>query len=92
MKIAVTGCNGSVGRRIVLHALKDGHQVVGVDWIGSQAHDDIIEANKNPNYSFTEADLRDYDTAMRVLTGCDAIIHLAAYRNPGDYIWQTHNR
>lgn len=92
MKIVVTGCNGSVGRRVALHALKEGHQVLGVDWIDRQTHTDVAEANKDPNFSFVEADLRDYDTTMRVLTGCDAIVHLAAYPNPGDYIWQTHNR
>ena len=92
MKIAVTGCNGSVGRRVVLCALKEGYQVSGVDWVDYQSHGDAAEARTNPNFTFIEADLRDYDTALKVLTGCDAVVHLAAYRNPGDYVWQTHNR
>lgn len=92
MKILLTGCNGSVGRRVVLRALKEGHQVKGVDWVELPDHDDVIQANRNPNFSFTKADLREYDTALSLLEGCDAVIHLAAYRNPGDYVWKTHNR
>ena len=92
MKIIVTGCNGSVGRRVVLRALKEGYQVLGAVWVDHQSHEDAAEARKNPNFSFIGADLRDYDTTLKVLTGCDAVVHLAAHRNPGDYVWQTHNR
>ncbi|KAJ2998817.1 hypothetical protein NUW54_g7000 [Trametes sanguinea] len=31
MRLAVTGCNGSVGTRVVLAALEAGHTVVGID-------------------------------------------------------------
>ena len=91
MKILVTGCTGSVGRRVVLHALKEGHQVVGVDYVGRDEDNDVAEAMKSPSFSFVEADLRDYDTVLKLLTSCDAVIHLAAHRNPGDYVWKTHN-
>src|SRR5882762_11144626 len=32
MKIAVTGCNGLVGRRVVICALAQGHVVLGIDY------------------------------------------------------------
>lgn len=70
MKLAITGCNGQVGRRVVLLALTRGHEVVGVDSV----------ANKHdlPNgVIFHQIDLRDYDAALKSLEGCQAVIHLA---------------
>ncbi|OCB91703.1 NAD-binding protein [Sanghuangporus baumii] len=74
MKIAVTGCNGLVGRHVVVHCLNEGHAVVGID------HSDPIldeiavrRAEEHEAYSFVKVDLRDYDEVVRVLKGCDAI-------------------
>ena len=86
MKLAVTGCNGSVGRRVVLAALKKGHIVVGMDY---RAVDDL-ECAGDPNFTFIAVDLRDFDKALDALRGVDAIIHLAAITTP-DYKVIVHN-
>ncbi|THH08583.1 hypothetical protein EW145_g2613 [Phellinidium pouzarii] len=91
MKIAVTGCNGRVGRRVVLYALKEDHQVFGIDHADPPEHNDTVQAADNLNFTFIKADLREYGKTLEVLQGCDAVAHLAAYPDPGDYVWQTHN-
>ncbi|THH28334.1 hypothetical protein EUX98_g5861 [Antrodiella citrinella] len=87
MKLAVTGCNGSVGQRVVLLGLQKGHTVVGID------HREVpdLEFNGHPNFTFKEVDLREYDKALEALRGVDAIVQLAAIRTPEDYVVVAHN-
>ncbi|TFY71687.1 hypothetical protein EVG20_g1322 [Dentipellis fragilis] len=87
MKLVVTGCNGSVGRRVVYNALKQGHTVLGLDNKALES----TESSGHPNYRFVEADLRDFDKTLELLEGHDAVVHLAAYPNPTDYRVQSHN-
>ncbi|KAH7928259.1 NAD(P)-binding protein [Leucogyrophana mollusca] len=87
MKIAVTGCNGRVGRRVVLWALKGDHAVVGVDHILAED----TEFRDNPSFSFIKAELKDFDEALKAFEGCDAIIQLASVSHPVDYKTNTHN-
>lgn len=84
MRLAITGCNGSVGKQVVLLSLKRGHSVVGIDIKGPTS---LTEGN----YMFHEVDLRVYEDTLRVLQGCEGIIHLAAFPNPGDYGVTAHN-
>ncbi len=105
MKIAITGCNGSVGTRVVLLALRRGHTVVGIDY----SNPSPASLPDNLNFQFLRVDLRVYEDALKSIQGCDAIAHLAglsssnhrhyinpefllAYPNPGDYGVTTHNR
>ncbi|KAJ7593525.1 NAD(P)-binding protein [Mycena floridula] len=85
MKIAVTGCSGSVGTRVVALALRRGHAVVGLD----------VEQRDLPtssgNFIFIKVDIQSYPDTLKALEGCDAIIHLAACSNPKDYVVETHN-
>ena len=87
MKIAVTGCNGSVGKRVALLALERGHQVVGID-LAPEAADALIQ---DDHFEYRSADLRDFDVVLLVLKGCEAITHLAGVPNPTDYKVQAHN-
>ena len=88
MKLTVTGCNGNIGRHVVLAALNAGHVVHGAD--NSPPRGDAAYTS-HPNFSFSQVDLRDYDRAYEVLRGSDAVIHLAAVPTPGDYLVNTHN-
>ncbi|KAJ7127120.1 NAD(P)-binding protein [Mycena epipterygia] len=89
-KVAITGSNGSVGKRAVLRALEHGYQVVGIDHSPLATADDR-ELGKN--FSFLQVDLRDYNATLKAfaLPGCEAIIHLAAFPNPKDYKVVVHN-
>ena len=89
MKIAVTGCNGSVGTRVVLSALARGHTVIGIDAAPlSETHAlAYIDTNRGKEgkgtFAFRQADLREYEVGL--------IVHLAAMRDPGDYVIAAHN-
>jgi len=88
MKIAVTGCSGSVGRRVVKLALDRGHAVVGVDLVDASPQPSWLS---HPEYIFKSADLQDFEAAKEVIAGCDAVINLAAYPTPVDYKVKAHN-
>ena len=88
MKLAVTGCNGSVGRRVCMLALKEGHTVHGIDNTRPSADPEYFG---HPNFAFSEVDLRQYDAAVEAIRGSEAIIHLATLPTPRDYLVDTHN-
>ena len=92
MRIAVTGCNGSVGQRVVIRALDDGHSVLGLD-AHPVAIDDISmrRSTEHEAFQFVQYDLRSFEGLLKHLEGCDAVVHLAAHRRPGDFLVQTHN-
>lgn len=86
MKIAVTGGNGRIGRAVVEHVLTEGHTVVNIDRLASEDDDERVMAVK--------LDTTDYDAFVAALTGCDALIHLAAIAAPGrhpDHIVHNNN-
>ncbi|KAJ6544788.1 hypothetical protein DFH09DRAFT_1172756 [Mycena vulgaris] len=87
-KIAITGSSGSVGKRAVLRALQHGYHVVGIDHSPLATADD---RDHGDNFSFLQVDLKDYNETLKALEGCEAIIHLAAYPQPGDYKVIVHN-
>ena len=88
MKITVTGCNGRIGRRVCIATLQAGHEVHGVDSIGLP---EDLEYIKNPNFTFSQVDLRDYNQAIGAIRGSDAVVQLAAISTPTDYLVDTHN-
>lgn len=86
MKIAITGGNGRVGRSVVQETVAAGHTVVSIDRIPSD------EIPKQTNVDYIQADLTNYDAFASALTGCDALIHLAAIPAPGRHPdYEVHN-
>lgn len=91
MKIAITGASGNLGSRIVRICLQQGHSVVGIDKAQPRAHPEVPAGAPKDAWRFIELDVRDYDQVYAALSGNDAVIHLAAIPNPGDYVHETHN-
>lgn len=93
MKLAVTGCNGAVGKRVSLLALRRGHTVNGIDYAARKGNEDEDShfIHSHPQFSFIEADLREYDSALMALKDSDAVIQLAGLPHPTDGIALTHN-
>jgi nucleoside-diphosphate-sugar epimerase len=85
MKLAVTGCNGTVGKPVVALALKRGYEVIGVGL--RPGHRPII----NLQSTFIQADLKDYEIALKVLEGCDRVTHPAALIPSQDEVVEHHN-
>ena len=72
-KIVVTGGSGKAGRAVVRDLLAHGYDVLNVD---SAPPAERISP-------FLRADLTHYGEAVEVLTGADAVVHLAAIPAPG---------
>ena len=75
MKVCVTGASGRAGRAVVADLLDHGHEVLGTDVEPRPAEFGRAE--------FVRADLTDYGQAAEVLTGADAVVHLANIPAPG---------
>ncbi|KAL0954837.1 hypothetical protein HGRIS_003781 [Hohenbuehelia grisea] len=90
MKIAITGCNGSVGQRVVVLALKLGHTVLGID-LTEQGNEPEEIGPYAEQFAFVQTDLSDYSCVLELLRGHEAVIHLAAIRYPADYVVKAHN-
>src|SRR5271169_4773583 len=75
MKVCVTGASGRAGRAVVADLVAHDHKVRATDLV-APAGDDL-------EVRVLRADLTDYGQAVEVLTGCDAVIHLANIPAPG---------
>ncbi len=88
MKIAVTGGNGRVGQTVIQVALAQGHEVVSIDRALPEQTASI------PHLHHIQADVTDYAALAQAITGCEAIIHLAAIPHPRtdpDYVVHHNN-
>jgi UDP-glucose 4-epimerase len=74
MKIAVTGGNGDMGRKLIPYLLEQNHTVVSLDR--------TVPGTRVPGVDFLIADVRDFGQLAASIRGCDALIHLAAIRSP----------
>ncbi len=80
-KILVTGGCGFIGSHYVKLALQQhaGASVVNVDKLTYAGRkENVLDLEKNPQYTFVHADICDYDAMLQVTRGCDAIVHFAA--------------
>lgn len=95
MKIVITGCNGSVGKRVVLLSLKRGYTVTGIDIkpLPEELADTIQKNQYTERFLFRQVDLKEYDRALEVLRSseCEAVIHLAIFPHPTDNPVEVHN-
>jgi nucleoside-diphosphate-sugar epimerase len=74
-KICVTGAAGKAGRVAVAELLDQGYQVLATDIV---PHPPVLPApNSRPGFGYTRADLTDYGDAVELLSGVDAVVHLA---------------
>ena len=67
MKIAVTGSSGRIGRYVVRELSSAGHEVSELD---------ILDAPMR-------VDLTDAGQVYGALAGCEAVVHMGAWPNPG---------
>ena len=74
MRVAVTGIAGDVGGFVARELAEHGHQVIGVD---------LREAEGLPLTDMRTANVEDLDALTRAFEACDAVVHLAALREPG---------
>jgi nucleoside-diphosphate-sugar epimerase len=73
MRICVTGASGKVGRAAVEDLRAHGHEVTGVDLVTVREHSGPVVVG---------ADLTDATQAAEVLSGMDAVVHIANHPAP----------
>ncbi|MDP2671623.1 MAG: SDR family NAD(P)-dependent oxidoreductase [bacterium] len=74
MKVVVTGGAGFIGRHVADKLIEAGHEVTIVDNLSRSFPEGI-----NPKAKFVEADIADSEKMSAVLSGQEAVIHLANY-------------
>ena len=76
-RILVTGCAGFIGSHLTDHLLSKGFEVVGVDNLVNGKLDNLSDANKNPKFTFVNADILDANKMEELSHRIDVVYHLA---------------
>lgn len=85
MRIAVTGARGLLGSAFVELAVREGHEVLGLDKQGGR---EVV----SERLSFDVIDVTDAGQFARALAGCEALVHLAAHTSPSRAAaYKVHN-
>jgi UDP-glucose 4-epimerase len=75
-RAVVTGGAGFIGSHLV-DALAETHDVLVVDDFSTGRQENLLQHRDNPHVRVEEADVCDADTMHRLLSGADAVYHLA---------------
>jgi UDP-glucose 4-epimerase len=79
MRTLVTGAAGFIGSTLVDRLLADGHSVVGVDDLSSGRSENIVAAERSPEFEFVKADIVSADlVGLLTETRPEVVFHLAA--------------
>ena len=82
MKILVTGAAGFIGSNLAAELLHRGHTVVGFDNLSQGTMLNLAAIEDHAQFSLHRADVREAPAVAEAAAGCDAIVHLAAYKIP----------
>lgn len=74
MRVLVTGGAGFIGREVVAELVRRGDDVVVLDSLRADVHGPDARADERT----VVGDVRDASAVERALSGCDAVVHLAA--------------
>jgi nucleoside-diphosphate-sugar epimerase len=73
MRVFITGGAGLVGGAIATHLMSRGYEVHLTD---------LVSDTDVPHSTYSVCDIMDFDAVREQMRGCDAIVHMAALRNP----------
>ncbi len=77
-KILVTGGAGFIGSHLVDALLKNGNKVVVLDNFSTGFRANLSGAEKSPDFTLIEGDIRNIDDCRMAVDGCDYVLHEAA--------------
>ena len=90
MRIVVTGGAGFVGRHLVQALVADGHDVRILDTLSEQIHGPAAAVPPQlAGAELVRGDIRDTTLLATVLTGVDAVVHLAAETGVGQSMYDV---
>lgn len=78
MRVLVTGGAGFIGSHLVEYHLARGDSVVAMDDISTGRWENVDVHCENPNYSYVEADVLQWDGLEQAIASADRIYHMAA--------------
>lgn len=81
MKVLVTGGAGFIGSHVNKLLLDQGHQVSVIDDL-SKGHQDLLD----PRATFHQVSLENQEKLEQILTGHDALIHMASFIEVGESV------
>ncbi len=76
-KIFITGGSGFIGSNLCEYFLQN-NKVVCFDNLSTGKKSNLTSLLSNPNFSFIEGDIRNYDNCVKAVNGCDIVLHQAA--------------
>lgn len=82
MNILITGAAGFIGSNVAKALLGRGHTVTGLDNLSQGFRLNLAEIQAHPHFQFVEGDVRDNALLEKLTTGCEVVIHLAAFKIP----------
>ena len=80
--ILVTGAAGFIGSHLSELLVEKGYHVVGLDNLSYGLLQNLSSILGHHRFKFIQGDVRNFDLLVKVGSGIDAIIHLAAYKIP----------
>ena len=81
MRVAVTGATGLVGGFVVARLLQVGHQVRAL----KRATSKIESVSRHEDVEWVAGDLANRNSLIRLLDGCEGLVHAAFEHTPGKY-------
>lgn len=81
-KILITGVAGFIGSNVAESLLFKDYAVIGLDNMSQGEELNLAPLKKYPKFVMCYADIRDEKKLNEAATGCDVVVHLAAYKIP----------
>jgi len=80
--IGVTGAAGFIGSHLCEKLLRSGSKVIAVDNLSKGSKTNIRKLLKDKNFKFYKADITDPNTAKKLFSNLDIVVHLAGAKIP----------